>query len=193
MTDVNIWGDAKKELDTYKSKNYVGYIPSNYENYGFNIFVSRHVCNVDSQSAEEPYELDVLGHSEYEFHIICPDSVKLWKFSYKLSNVANILRNPIYPLKYILKGSSDNSNWITFYNSIVRERIFTPEELNERPVRVYTKSIFPNILIENPKSYKYYIFSVTIYNPISTERCIDIDSSLKGVVISNPQMYIMND
>ena len=198
MNNVNIWGDAKKELDTYKSKNYVGYIPSNYENYGFKIFVERHFCNVNSQIAEEPYELDHFGYLRYEFHITCPDSVKLWKFSYKLSSTQE-LRNNIYKLKYILKGSNDNKiNLDTFYTAIANERIFTDEELNERSVGVYSiKSVFPNILIENPKSYKYYIFSVTFDSRSGSEGCrgrdINFDFLPKIVVISNPQMYIMND
>ena len=188
MTDVNIWGDGKKELDTYKSKNYVGYIPSNYENYGFLIFVERNLCNGATYSAEEPYELDILGHSRYEFNIKCPDSVKMWKFSYKLSSTPTIRAN-IYNLKYILKGSNDNKiNLDTFYTAIGNERIFTPVELNETPVRYYSiKSVFPNILIKNPKSYKYYIFSVNFNTLTSNEGCIGDFDTLKKL-----QLYLVH-
>ena len=93
MNDINIWGDAKKELDTYKSKNYVGYIPSNYINYGFKISAAYSFCNGINQNAEEPYGLDVSGHLRYEFNITCPDSVKMWKFSYKLSSTQEIRAN----------------------------------------------------------------------------------------------------
>ena len=124
MNNVNIWGDAKKELDTYKSKNYVGYIPSDYKNYGFKISASRFPCNRETQSVEETVELYIDDFSRYEINITCPDSVKMWKFSYKLTSTQEI-KMFLRRLKYILKGSNDNSNWITFYNSIVREQIIT--------------------------------------------------------------------
>ena len=57
--NVNIWGDDKK--DQVASKHYVGYIPNDYENYGFNISAVRHLCNGDD--VEGPFELDVEGFS----------------------------------------------------------------------------------------------------------------------------------
>jgi len=198
MTDVNIWGDAKKELDTYKSKNYVGYIPSDYKNYGFKISASRFPCNRATQSVEEPFELYIDDFSRYEINITCPDSVKLWKFSYKFTCSDDF--RPFYRLNYILKGSSDNSNWNIIYNAIVLERIYTEKEFNLE-VSHFIKSIFPNMLIENPKSYKYYIFSVNFNNPTSSEECarpttdldLNIASDFAAATVSNFQMYIMND
>jgi hypothetical protein len=187
MTDVNIWGDAKKEL--YKNKNYVGYIPSDYKNYGFKISASRFPCNRATQSVEETVELYIDDFSRYEINITCPDSVKLWKFSYKFTCSDDF--RPFYRLNYILKGSSDNSNWITFYNSIVQEVQVTREEWmggRRRP------SVFPNMLIENPKSYKYYIFSITLH---VLDEClgpeVNFDTMPTVATISNFQMYIMND
>jgi hypothetical protein len=186
MNDVNIWGE---ELDKNKnkSKNYVGYIPSNYENYGFKISAARYWSTGNSKDVEEPFELDNGGYSTYEFIITCPDSVKMWKFSYKLSSTTST-RMSIYPLKYILKGSNDNISWNTLYSSFIIERIFTWEEF--RMPASFIKSIFPNILIENPKSYKYYSFVVTIN--VRRDH-IPIDQVSMAVTVSNFQLYIMND
>ena len=190
MNYINIWGNAKKELETHISKNYVGYIPDDYENYGFKISAVRYICNSTSQDAEEPYELDNGGYSKFEIKITCCNSVKMWKFSYKLTNTDNVMENT-YKLKYILKGSNDNSYWNTIHDSITIERIFTLAEMTKRPVpvRAIIKSIFPNILIENPKSYKYYSFIVTIN--IKRDR-VPIDQISMAVTVSNFQLYIMN-
>jgi hypothetical protein len=185
-----------------KNKNYVGYLPTNWKDVGFEMSgftQSRLGVNVSLTSVDDELTVDDNSREGY-VDISCPEDVDVWKVSFKY-NLTGQMTFPNDPkrLHCIFSVQGYRHEWITLDRHIQissevpdlhSEVKFLNMETNTGVIHVVLRSRDPSDYSRPRPGPSMFNKFRLMFKPFSRTR---VDNIQSYIIISNFQLYVYNN